>query len=89
MKIIRRKRTIKIKTCAFRQWRSEGTNEDFSCPNCGKTFENAGLNAAIEKLRPEFVYDTVTVRALLEVKDSESSCAEGCAEKIGGNINHE
>ena len=89
MKITRRKRTITIKKCEFRQWQSEGKDENFSCPNCGKTFENAELNAAIEKLRPEIGDDTVTVRALLEVKNTESSCDQGCSEKSGGNNNHE
>lgn len=80
MKIIRRKRTVTIKKCEFRQWQSEGTDERFSCPNCGKTFEQTELNAAIEKLRSELVDDTVTVRALLEAKDPESPCGEGCTD---------
>ena len=84
MKIIRRKRTIKIETCAFRQWQSEGTESSFSCPNCGKTFEtNPELNAAIEKLLPELVEEEITnVRALPEARDLEGSCDEGCAEKL-------
>jgi transcription initiation factor IIE alpha subunit len=89
MKIIRRKRTITIKTCEFREWQSKGMDERFSCPNCGKTFENAELNAAIEKLRHELVDDTVTIRGLLEVKASDSSCEQRCSEKPEGKNNHE
>ena len=89
MKIIRRKRTITIKKCAFRQWQSEKTDERFSCPNCGKTFENTELNAAIKRLREELVDDTVTIRGLLEVKDSDRSCDQRCTEKPEGNNNHE
>jgi hypothetical protein len=83
MKIIRRKRTIKIETCAFRQWQEEGTESSFSCPNCGKTFgQNPELSAAIEKLLPEIVDEPKTVLALPEATDAESSCDEGCADKL-------
>ena len=58
MKIIRRTRTIKIKTCSFQQWREDGAEGSFNCPHCGKTFEpNAPLNAAIAKLRPQLIED--------------------------------
>jgi transcription initiation factor IIE alpha subunit len=83
MKIIRRKRTIKIETCAFRQWQDEGTDSSFSCPNCGKTFgQNPELSAAIEKLLPEIVDEPKAVLALPEATETESACDEVCAEKL-------
>ena len=90
MKIIRRKRTIKIETCAFREWQDEGKDSSFSCPNCGKTFgQNPQLNAAIERLLPELVEEPIEIRALPEPKDSGSSCDQGCTEKLEGDHNHE
>ena len=90
MKIIRRKRTITIETCAFRRWQDEGKDGSFSCPNCGKTFQqNEPLNAAIEKLLPELVDEPKLVRALPEPTETESSCDEECETQVGGNNNHE
>lgn len=90
MKIIRRRRIVKTKTCAFRQWQSEGADGSFNCPNCGKTFDkDSQLNAAITKLLPELVDEPIVVHALPEAKDAESSCDEGCTEKSEGNNNHE
>ena len=59
MKIIRRKRTVTVETCAFKRWESEGTGDTFGCPNCGKVFErnaeltavNAQLTAVISELK--------------------------------------
>ena len=81
MKIIRRKRTVTIQTCAFRQWQSDGQDGSFSCPNCGKTFQqNAELNAAIEKVLPSIVDEPREVRALPAAPVSESSCEGKCNE---------
>lgn len=90
MRIIRRKRTVTIETCSFRKWQDEGSEETFSCPNCGKTFEsNPLLGAAIEKYLPEIVDEPKSVLALPEAREAESSCDKGCNEKTGGNHNHE
>ena len=71
MKIIRTKRTIKIETCSFQQWRDAGAEGDFNCPHCGKTVvPNAPLNAAIAKLRPELISEK-PVALLPEGSDAE------------------
>ena len=84
MKIIRHKRTIKIKTCSFQQWQDAGSEGNFNCPHCGKTFEpNAPLNAAIAKLLPALVEEK-PVGLLPESSDTnDAGCDEVCADKEG------
>ena len=47
MKIIRRRRTITIETCAYRRWQTQGKETFFKCPNCGVVSgQDTQLNAA-------------------------------------------
>ena len=81
MKIIRHKRTIKIKTCSFQQWQDAGAEGSFNCPHCGKTFEpNAPLNAAIAKLLPEIVEDPPVALLTQGSVTVDEGCDEGCSE---------
>lgn len=81
MKIIRRKRTIKIETCSFQQWRNDGAEGNFNCPHCGKTFEpNAPLNAAIAKLLPEVTEDEPVLLLPEKSETSDADCDQGCNE---------
>jgi hypothetical protein len=83
MKIIRRRRTVTIETCAFRRWQTEGTEESFSCPNCGKVFEQEPLPGATKSLPAALIANILAEgaeidRPVSDTNDTPPPCGETC-----------
>jgi hypothetical protein len=86
MKIIRRKRTVTVETCAFKRWESAGTGDTFGCPNCGKVFErnaeltaaNAQLTAVISEMKRK---GELIEAPILEKESTDPSCGGECSDK--------